>query len=224
MATETATPVSEGYKQTEIGEIPESWEVGSPSDLTSRCASGRWGEGEASEGSIACRVILNGKVLKNTHIAPDLPVRHFTASEFERFGVQVDDCILVTSGAYVCNVARIRPVDVEHPTIASNFVRLLRGSNQLTSAFLGHALVSWHVQRQLESWVGGSAIPNLLSAAYSRVLLPLPPLPEQQAIADILQSVDDFIRAEEERLTQLETLKRGLMQDLLTGKVRVKVS
>ena len=52
----------------------------------------------------------------------------------------------------------------------------------------------------------------------------LPPRPEHHAIADILQSVDDSIRAEEERLAQLDTLKRGLMQDLLTGKVRVKVA
>jgi type I restriction enzyme S subunit len=47
-------------------------------------------------------------------------------------------------------------------------------------------------------------------------------LPEQQKIISILSAVDEKIESERQRKEQLEKLKKGLMQDLLTGKVRVK--
>jgi type I restriction enzyme S subunit len=55
------------------------------------------------------------------------------------------------------------------------------------------------------------------------LIIPLPPLPEQQKIASILSSVDEKIEAERRRKEKLEELKKGLMQNLLIGKVRVKV-
>ena len=50
-----------------------------------------------------------------------------------------------------------------------------------------------------------------------------PPLVEQEKIADILTSLDDQIEAIESKLVQLESLKKSLMGDLLTGRVRVSV-
>ena len=55
----------------------------------------------------------------------------------------------------------------------------------------------------------------------SHFLIPLPPLPEQQRIAKILSQLDKVIEKEENYKKKLESLKRGLMEDLLTGKVRV---
>ena len=48
----------------------------------------------------------------------------------------------------------------------------------------------------------------------------LPPLPEQRRITEILSSVDDQIAANRASAEQLRRLKRGLMDDLLTGRVR----
>lgn len=48
----------------------------------------------------------------------------------------------------------------------------------------------------------------------------LPPLSEQQQIVDILASVDNTIQKHQDKLSSLQILKKGLMQDLLTGKVR----
>jgi type I restriction enzyme S subunit len=48
-----------------------------------------------------------------------------------------------------------------------------------------------------------------------------PPLSEQKKIASILSSVDAKIQKEEECKTKLEQLKKGLMQKLLTGEIRV---
>lgn len=54
------------------------------------------------------------------------------------------------------------------------------------------------------------------------IQIPLPPLPEQLKIADILSTVDKKIELERQRKEKLERIKKGLMNDLLTGKVRVK--
>lgn len=50
-----------------------------------------------------------------------------------------------------------------------------------------------------------------------------PPLPEQRKIAAILSSIDQAIERNQAELERLQRLKRGLMQKLLTGKLRVRV-
>jgi len=55
------------------------------------------------------------------------------------------------------------------------------------------------------------------------LLLPLPPLPEQKKIAEILSIVDEYIQTLREKKKHLEQVKKGLLNDLITGKRRVKV-
>ena len=54
--------------------------------------------------------------------------------------------------------------------------------------------------------------------------MPIPPMDEQKKIARILDTVEEGIREEMKYKQHLQELKRGLMQDLLTGKVRVKTN
>ncbi|WP_456366320.1 restriction endonuclease subunit S [Thermococcus sp.] len=55
------------------------------------------------------------------------------------------------------------------------------------------------------------------------IKLPLPPLPEQKQIAEILSTVDKKLELLRKRRERLERIKRGLMKDLLTGRRRVRV-
>ena len=52
--------------------------------------------------------------------------------------------------------------------------------------------------------------------------IPLPPLPEQQKIAEILSTVDKKLELLKKKKEKLEKIKKGLMNDLLTGKRRTK--
>jgi len=56
-----------------------------------------------------------------------------------------------------------------------------------------------------------------------RLVFGIPPLPEQKKIAEILNIIEEKIRTERVHHEILKMLKRGLMQDLLTGRIRVKV-
>ena len=69
----------------------------------------------------------------------------------------------------------------------------------------------------------GAGVSNLNVGIVKEFRLPIPPLNEQEKIADILTSLDDQIEAVELKLVQLESLKKSLMGDLLTGRVRVSV-
>jgi len=67
----------------------------------------------------------------------------------------------------------------------------------------------------------GSEHKRFWISEYSKLYIPLPPLPEQQKIAEILSQIDQTIEKEEQYKEKLQKIKQGLMQDLLTGKVRV---
>ena len=66
-----------------------------------------------------------------------------------------------------------------------------------------------------------TGVPSLNRELLKKIILPLPPLPEQQRIASILSQIDETIEKEEKYKEKLERIKQGLMEDLLTGKVRV---
>lgn len=68
-----------------------------------------------------------------------------------------------------------------------------------------------------------TGVPSLSATAISNIPVPNIPLSEQRQIATILTSVDDQIDTYQAKLTSLTRLKTGLMQQLLTGKIRVKV-
>lgn len=77
-------------------------------------------------------------------------------------------------------------------------------------------------QRILEEARGsGSTFPNISSTRLALTPILRPPLPEQEAIVKAVSSSDDRVRAEESTLRKLTMMKQGMMQDLLTGRVRV---
>ena len=66
-----------------------------------------------------------------------------------------------------------------------------------------------------------AAQPNINAAQYRRFVLPYPQLEEQSRIAEVLVGQDERIQEEEAYLSKLKAIKKGLMQDLLTGRVRI---
>ena len=67
-------------------------------------------------------------------------------------------------------------------------------------------------------------MPKLALFRIENTLVPLPSKDEQRKIADLLESIDTRIREATLKQRVLQNLKKALMQDLLTGKVRVKVN
>ena len=69
---------------------------------------------------------------------------------------------------------------------------------------------------RLLNLAGTTAVPIINKTTFSQFKIPLPPLPEQEKIAEILSTVDAKIALITQRITQTQDLKKGLMQRLLT--------
>ena len=69
-----------------------------------------------------------------------------------------------------------------------------------------------------------TTLPSVKREEIEEFLFPFPPILEQQKIAEILSTVDNKLELLRNKKTHLEKLKKGLMGDLLTGKIRVKLN
>lgn len=94
---------------------------------------------------------------------------------------------------------------------------ILRGrKNYLSQEFLFYFLLSPIGSKRVKDKIIGSAQPGLGSRFINGFPILLPPLEEQEAIAEVLGSVDDAIEATRKVIEQTRTLKKALMQQLLT--------
>jgi type I restriction enzyme S subunit len=66
-----------------------------------------------------------------------------------------------------------------------------------------------------------TGVPSLNRNTLKSIVIPLPLLPEQYRIASVLSQIDDTIEKEKKYKEKFERIKQGLMENLLTGKVRV---
>lgn len=87
--------------------------------------------------------------------------------------------------------------------------------------FMYYVLSSDFIKTQFTSKAAGSTVQNLNIKLVETVKALIPPLPEQQKIAEILSTVDAKIEVIDQQITETQALKKGLMQQLLTGKLSV---
>lgn len=89
------------------------------------------------------------------------------------------------------------------------------------SEFLGYALNGVEAVNQKASMAQGDAVVHIRPRDLAELTVSLPPLDEQQAIADVLSDMDEEIAALEKHRDKTKAVKKGMMQELLTGKTRL---
>lgn len=95
-------------------------------------------------------------------------------------------------------------------------------ANKCSNEYLFQNLFSSGIGRQFYQLLVGSNYPAINSSDVRKLKIPLPPLPEQKAIAQVLSTADAAIHTTEKLIVQKELRKKWLMQQLLTGKKRLK--
>lgn len=91
------------------------------------------------------------------------------------------------------------------------------------ASFLFYSLRSECLTRQAKNMTMGQALPQVSIGRVRDLIIPVPAKAEQTAIGQRVKSATDAIKCESMHLRKLQAQKRGLMHDLLTGKVPVKV-
>lgn len=134
--------------------------------------------------------------------------------------LQRNDLVLTTRGT-VGNAAYYDSlVPYENIRINSGMVIIRNRDSQIDTRFVYLLLSSDVIQDQIKRIAFGSAQPQLTVATIKKLKIPLPPLPEQRKIAEILSTWDEAIDLTEQLIAAKQRRKQALMQRLLTGQVR----
>ena len=147
------------------------------------------------------------------------------ADEMKNVEVFDEDVLLNITGDSVARVCQVAP-DVL-PARVNQHVAIIRpDSVNLDAGYLRYYLASPEMQTLLLSWAGSGGTRNALTKAMiESVEIPLPPLPEQRAIAHVLGALDDKIELNWRMNQTLEEMARAIFQDWFVdfGPVRAKL-
>lgn len=140
--------------------------------------------------------------------------------ELKRFEVNGGDFIISCSGT-IGRIFRI-PNNAPKGVINQALLKIRLDNRKINSEFF-YQYFQWDTfQRRIIDNTQGGAMPNLVGMnIFRRTPIPLPTMNEQQKIASILSTWDKAIELKEKLIEQKKEQKKGLMQKLLTGEVRL---
>lgn len=211
-----------GYKMTEVGVIPEDWEV---KNVSESCL-------------IKARIGWQG--LKKSEYMSSGDYLLITGTDFDNGQVNWKSCAYVSKARYEqdCNI-KIRPQDIliskdgtigkvaylgmipKTGTLNSGIFVIRANDRKIDQVFLSKIFMSFYFEEFLNRLVAGSTINHLYQKDFVKFCFPLPNSEEQTAIATALSDVDSLISALTKKIEKKKAIKQGLMQQLLTGKKRL---
>ena len=134
--------------------------------------------------------------------------------------IQTGDLLFAGSGETAEEIGRCAAYLGKEKAYAGGDIVVLTPSEQ-NSVYLGHLMNHPTVVTQKARMGQGDAVVHISASNLAQVQIRLPPLTEQAAIATILSDMDAEIVALERRRDKARAIKQGMMQQLLTGRVRL---
>lgn len=209
-----------GYKQTEVGVIPEDWEVCQVRKKGHVVA----GKALAVNGAGAQRPYLRTKNVFDGRIdIEDVLTMPMTEEQFAQFQVQNND-VLLNEGQSLELVGRCAIYQGEYPEPYAMQNALLRfrantGVSPKFSSYLFRHCQQTGVFARIA--LQTTSVAHLGGSRFERLFLAWPTEPEQRAIAGALSDVDALLGAQEALLAKKRDLKAAAMQQLLNGETRL---
>jgi len=133
--------------------------------------------------------------------------------------VLTDDILINKDGANTGKIALVRNLPYDDAAVNEHLF-IIRTNGSFDQKYLFYFLFSDKGNRQIRAKITGSAQGGINTGVFKGIFIPKPPKPEQQKIAAILTKVDDAIQAVKNTIEKVERLKKALMQNLLTGKLK----
>ena len=139
-----------------------------------------------------------------------------------------DRCYLQSGDIIIADTAEdeavgkaLEVVNVNCPILAGQHTLMCRPKIKFADKFLGYYLNAACYHDQLLPYIVGTKVSSVSKASVAQTKLVVPEYEEQQAIAEILSNMDSEIEALEQKLAKYRQIKQGMMQQLLTGKIRL---
>ena len=210
-----------GYKQTEVGMISQDWNV-VPLSKLGKFKNGINKNSEAFGHGNPFVNLMDVFGVSSIASSEGLGLVDTNNAEQQTYDLRKGDVIFIRSSVKPSGVGLTAVLKVDLPnTVYSGFLIRFRDGGVLGNGFKRHCFYEEGFRKRVIDASSVSANTNINQDNLKRLLLPLPPtIAEQEAIAAILSDIDAEIAALETRLAKTRLLKQGMMQELLTGKIR----
>jgi len=217
-------PSTHRFKSTPLGMIPEEWEVSNIGKISHRVTSGSrwWARYYSDTGAIFIRIgnltreHVNLRLQNIQHVQPP------DSSEAKRTVLETGDLLIsVTADLGIIGIV---PSDLGEAYINQHIALVKLDKEKINPYFIGNLLSSFQAQKyfSLLNDSGAKAGLNLKTISAFPVVFPSDKK-EQDRIAEIIQKTDGIIETQKSERKKFLGLKAGLMRDLLSGRVSVKV-
>ena len=209
------------FKGSPLGSIPKEWDVWELNDVAEKIQDGTHFSPQTTKGPFR---YLTSKNIRFGEV--DLSECGWISKKeheniYSRCDVKYGDVLLTKDGANTGNAA-INSLN-EPVSLLSSIAFIRCGNEKLHSEYVLHYILSPNSQQRIKDLMSGNAITRLTLTIIKSFKILVPGYEEQCRIIEPLNLYDARIRAEEKYRDKLKLQKKGLMHDLLTGKVRVKV-
>ncbi len=209
----------DGYKLTEVGVIPDDWEVKTGENVFIKIQDGTHFSPKLGGNDylyITSKNIKYGFLdLTNVEFIDTKQHEHI----YKRCNVKYGDIFLTKDGANTGNTA-INNIEEEFSLLSSvAILRLNKDDNN--SEFYLQQILSIPFQNLIRDEMSGNAITRLTLEKIRNLKLYVPSFGEQTAIAKVLSDVDALIASLEKLIAKKQAIKTATMQQLLTGKKRL---
>jgi len=210
------------FKDSLLGRIPEEWKVVKLKDVADIRLS-----------NVDKKTDLKGKIIQlcnylevyqNDYIIKGMNFMHASATnnEIKKFKISKGDVIITKDSEEYNDIAKPAYVRDEIENLICGYhLALIKPLNNINGLFLSKVLSFRNVNIYFQQRANGITRFGLTKETITGAIIPLPLIPEQERIATILSQMDEVIEKEQAYKEKLERIKKGLMEDLLTGKVRV---
>ena len=215
--------VKPGYKQTEVGVIPEEWHLPKLVELIDPTRGVRYGIVQPGKYDALGRYMVRGQDYSDGWVEPSALFRVSQQVEepFKNARIRAGDILITIVGASTGRIA-VTPDWLEGANLTQTTARLAFSPNAADSRYCAFILASWYGSRQVANYIKGGAQPGLNCGDIEKFLIPLPPTTdEQRAIAEALSDVDGLLGGLDRLIAKKRDLKQAAMQQLLTGQTRL---
>ncbi|MGM0575154.1 MAG: restriction endonuclease subunit S [Myxococcota bacterium] len=212
----------EQFKDSPLGLIPVDWSVHRFADLMQQGRRVTYGivqPGSYTPGGV---LLLRGQDYINGWQPTQgyFRVHPSLHRQYMRSITVPGDVLLCIVGA-TTGATAVVPEDVAEANITQTTARLAFDQEAIMPAFAEAFISSNAGRRQVRRYLKGSAQPGLNLGDVEQFLMPVPPRAEQERVVSALDAISLQEQASGEEARKLRTLKQGLMDDLLSGRVRV---
>jgi type I restriction enzyme S subunit len=207
------------YQETELGWVPKDWVFNNLGSYIEKYLYGPRFDASMYSDDGNVKTIRGTDFTKQGNIKYEqVPIAEIPFLKIRHHILKAGDLVVVTTAD--CGLTAVFE---EQPSnyIASAYAVKLKLSDDAYPYFIKAYMQTYSAETQVNKYVRQGTLGNLPGSDILRFHIALPSLIEQKAIVDKLDSIDELIEKEKIYSEKLKLKKKGLMQDLLTGKVKV---